>query len=166
MAIKLFLLFRATLDTLSQYLIFLTFAFDKRSNCSVYHLQVVFENEDGIDAGGVRKVISCIYVCLRLFLFGNILFWLIQTRADFVTVLKWTHQFQSDYLQRTKRNSPINKGIFCNNTGIDTLISKRFSVESNVILSQLETQKNFSAVLSICNFQLREFRFVLYRKSL
>ena len=45
---------------------------------------------------------------------------------------------------------------------IDTLISKRLSVENNAKLSQLELKTPSSAVLFIYNFQLREFRFVLY----
>ena len=54
-------------------------------------------------------------------------------------------------------------GRFCNNSDLETLISKRFSVENKAKLSQLETQNTSSAVLFIYNFQLREFRFVLYR---
>ena len=54
------------------------------------------------------------------------------------------------------------KGSFCNNTEIDTLISKRVSVENRAKLSQLETQNTSSAKLFIYNFRLREFRFVLY----
>ena len=60
-------------------------------------------------------------------------------------------------------SSVPNKGRFCNNSKICTLISKRLFVENKVKLSQLETQNTFSTVLFIYNFQLREFRFVLYR---
>ena len=55
------------------------------------------------------------------------------------------------------------KGRFCNNSEIDALNSKRLSVENKAKLSQMETNCTSSAVLFICNFQLREFRFVLYR---
>ena len=58
-------------------------------------------------------------------------FILLLTRADFLTIAK-----------------------------VDTLISKRLSVENEAKLSQLETQNTSSAVLFIYNFQLREFRFV------
>ena len=37
------------------------------------------------------------------------------TRVDFVTVAKWTHLFQSGYMQRTKRNS-LNWKLQINNT--------------------------------------------------
>ena len=53
-----------------------------------------------------------------------------------------------------------NKGRFCNNCKIDTLISKWLSVEKKAKLSQLETQNTSSTVLFIFNFQLREFYFL------
>ena len=53
------------------------------------------------------------------------------------------------------------RGRFSNNSQIDSLISKRLSVENKAKLYQLETQNTSSAVLLILNFQLREFRFVL-----
>ena len=56
-----------------------------------------------------------------------------------------------------------NKGRFCNYSRIVTLISKRLYVENKAKLSQLETENTYSAVLFIYHFQLREFRFVLYR---
>ena len=63
-----------------------------------------------------------------------------------------------------KRNIiTLNKGRFCNNSQIDTLISKRLSVENKAKLSQLETQDTSSAALFIYNTQLREFCFILYR---
>ena len=55
----------------------------------------------------------------------------------------------------------MNKGRFCNNSTIDTLIAKHLSVENKAKLSQLETQNTSSAVLFIYNFKFREFRFVL-----
>ena len=39
----------------------------------------------------------------------------------------------------------MNKGSFCNNSKIETLISKRLSVENKVKLSQLEIVKNNTA---------------------
>ena len=51
----------------------------------------------------------------------------------------------------------VNKGRFCYNSEIDTLISKRWSVENKAKLSELETQNTPSVVLFIYNFQLREF---------
>ena len=56
-----------------------------------------------------------------------------------------------------------NKDRFCDHSEIDTLISKQLSVENKEKLSQLETQNTSSVVLFIYIFQLREFRFVLYR---
>ena len=50
-----------------------------------------------------------------------------------------------------------------NMLGYNTLSAKRLSVEDKAKLSQLETQNTSSAVFFIYNFQLREFRFVLYR---
>ena len=44
------------------------------------------------------------------------------------------------------------QGRICNNSEIDTLISKRLSVENKAKLSQLETQNTSSAVLSILQF--------------
>ena len=56
-----------------------------------------------------------------------------------------------------------NNGRFCNNSKINKLISKRLSAENKAKLSQQETQNTSSTVLFIYNFQLTEFRFVLYR---
>ena len=52
-----------------------------------------------------------------------------------------------------------NKGGFCNNSQIETLISKWLSVENKAKLSQLETQNTCSAVLlvetvSLCSLQI------------
>ena len=55
-----------------------------------------------------------------------------------------------------------NKGRFCNNSEIDTLISERLSVENKAKLSQLEIVNNYCEEGVLC-FQLRESRFVLYR---
>ena len=56
-----------------------------------------------------------------------------------------------------------NKGRFCNNSEIDTLISKRLSVQNKAKLSQLEIVNKQYYGGGVSNFQLREFRFVLYR---
>ena len=66
------------------------------------------------------------------------------------------------YFCKTNQCNAMNKGRFCNNSEINTLISKRLYVKNNARLSQLETQ-NTSALLFNLNFQLREFHFVLHR---
>ena len=55
-----------------------------------------------------------------------------------------------------------NKGRFGENREIDTLITKRLYVENKAKLSQLEiVNKQYCG--GVVSFQLREFRFVLYR---
>ena len=73
------------------------------------------------------------------------------------TLYSHLHPLPRSYLH------PYNMGRFFNNSEICTRISKQLSIENKAKLSQLETQNISSAVLFICNFQLREFRLVLYR---
>ena len=56
-----------------------------------------------------------------------------------------------------------NKGRFCNNSEVDILISKRLSVEKKAKLSQLEIENIQYCGGGVFSFQLREFRFVIYR---
>ena len=56
-----------------------------------------------------------------------------------------------------------NKGRFCNNSEVDTLILKRLSVENKAKLSQLEIVNMQYCGGGVLSVQLREFRFVLYR---
>ena len=67
----------------------------------------------------------------------------------------WSKLFK--YLQQTRAD-------LCNNSEIDTLISKRLSVENKAKLSQLEILNKQYCGGGVLGFQLREFRFVLYRK--
>ena len=59
-----------------------------------------------------------------------------------------------------------NKGRFCNDSKIGTLISKWLSVENNAKLSRLEIVNKQYCGWGVLSFQSREFRFVLYRKKL
>ena len=74
---------------------------------------------------------------------------------DLIEILSKKQKYLSD-------TGHSNKGRFCNNSKIDTLISKLLYVENKAKLSLKETQKTSSAVF-IYNLQLRDFRFVLYR---
>ena len=58
--------------------------------------------------------------------------------------------------------SSYNKGRFCN-SGIFTLIAKRLSIENKAKLPQLEIVNKQYCKGGVLSFQLREFRFVLYR---
>ena len=66
---------------------------------------------------------------------------------------------------RFRESVPINKGWFCNNSEIGTLIYKRLSVENKAKLSPLEIV-NKQYWWGVLSFQLRESRFVLYRQLL
>ena len=59
-----------------------------------------------------------------------------------------------------------NKGRFCNNSEIDTLISKGLSLENKAKQSQLEIVNKQYCGGGVSSFQLREFRSALYRQSL
>ena len=84
---------------------------------------------------------------LRVFLFRSV-------QQSLNRYLKTTDNIVVNFNINKSVNSTgeYNKGRSCNNSKIDTLISKRSSVENKAKLSQLETQNTFSAVLFYLQF--------------
>ena len=70
------------------------------------------------------------------------------TRVDFVTIAKLTHYFRAIICREQSETLSTNKGRLCNNSQIDTLNSKRLSVENKAKLSQL-TRAGFATIAKL-----------------
>ena len=71
------------------------------------------------------------------------------------------------YVDKSLYYRLLNKGRFYNNSKIDTLISRRLSVENKAKFSKLKIVNTVNnRGVGVLSFQLREFRFVPSRKLL
>ena len=72
-------------------------------------------------------------------------------------------KFKAIICREQSETLSIKKGIFYNNSEINTLISKRLPVENKGKLSQLQIVNKKYCVGGVLCFHLKEFRFLLYR---